>query len=80
MHHSLVTIIADVMPMDMVIKKLEEGIEKYKTSGIIEDLGPACLVLLTKITISQHKGGAHEMIADMEKLVRASKLLDPGVS
>ena len=80
MSHQLVTMLAGIMPEEMLIEKLEESLAKYKISGELKDLGFPCMLIATRLTVNDTEGGVTEVIKEMENLERADKLLKPDKS
>jgi hypothetical protein len=80
MSHQLITMLAGIMPEEMLLEQLEEAITKYKISGEIEELGLPCMLISTRIAANKHEGGVTQMIKEMEQMEKTLDLLNPGDS
>ena len=70
--------LADVMPKDMVFNMLLDYLEEYKANPTEEterQIFLTCRLVVSKKCILENKGGLDGVLADLERIKSAEKLL-----
>jgi hypothetical protein len=72
--NKLIMVIADALPLEIIVEKLQEGLSKYTETNDDDDLAFACTLFLTKkVTTNEGLTNTIESLNHAEKI---KKILD----
>jgi hypothetical protein len=71
----IVTMIGAIAPEGFLIEMLEKGLEKYKETKDLKELGAPCMLILTKLA-AEEAGGPGELFDEIKKHEAGIRLLD----
>lgn len=77
--HEMLLMLASLMPIEDVINRLDEAIQKYKTDPSKENLREVefnAVLLMSKANVSSNGEGVDAVMKSVEQMMRAKKGFD----